>query len=168
MKKKIMLSIVMAIFLMNIVGVFALEMQVEATTIRQSVSTKLITNNQPPDKPATPDGPTGGIFFHRVLVGSEYVYSTTTSDPDGDQVYYQWDWGDEISEWDGPYDSGEGITGKHTWTESGTYDVRVKAKDVNGAESDWSDPLTVTVSVRLFNRITSPVVKNYNIGIRLI
>jgi len=33
----------------------------------------------------------------------------------------------------------------HTWEKRGSYEIKVKAKDVNGAESQWSDPLSVTM-----------------------
>jgi hypothetical protein len=39
-----------------------------------------------------------------------------------------------------------GATGsaKHTWTSQGNYQIKVKAKDTNGLESDWAE-LTVTM-----------------------
>ena len=56
------------------------------------------------------------------------------------------DWGDDTSSyWVGPYDSGVAGEASHVWTDPGEYDVRVKAKDVNGSESGWSTPLTVTI-----------------------
>ena len=95
-------------------------------------------DNQKPNKPDTPSGKKRG------KVGTEYIYSSKTSDSDGDQVYYLWDWGDgNNSGWLGPYDSGTTITVNHTWTLEGTYQIKVKAKDVWGAESNWSDPLSV-------------------------
>jgi hypothetical protein len=33
----------------------------------------------------------------------------------------------------------------HNWTERGEYEIRVKAKDTWGNESEWSDPLVVTM-----------------------
>jgi len=95
--------------------------------------------NAPPNKPDTPSGETSGS------AGTEYTYTTSTNDNDGDQVLYQWDWGDEISGWLGPYDSGELIQASHTWDEQGTYEIKVKAKDTNGAESEWSDPLPISM-----------------------
>jgi hypothetical protein len=35
-------------------------------------------------------------------------------------------------------------TAKHSWSE-GSYSIRVKAKDIYEEESDWSEPLTVTM-----------------------
>ena len=94
-----------------------------------------------PDKPSKPSGPTSG------KAGAEYTYTSSTTDPDGDQVKYGWDWnGDEVvNEWTNFYNSGETVTTPHTWTEKGTYNVRVKAQDKGGLESEWSDPLSVTM-----------------------
>jgi hypothetical protein len=96
--------------------------------------------NQPPEKPSQPTGPNSGKS------GTTYLYQTSTTDSDGEQVYYLWDWGDgDYSDWLGPYDSGESVSTSHVWSEDGTYLIRVKAKDVNDAESSWSDPLAVTM-----------------------
>jgi hypothetical protein len=37
------------------------------------------------------------------------------------------------------------IKATHNWTERGDYEVRVKAMDQYGAESDWSNPLVVSM-----------------------
>ena len=100
----------------------------------------LITINELPNKPAKPSGPTNGN------VGTSYTYSSTTTDPNGDQVYYWFDWGDTTnSGWVGPYTSGATGNASHTWTSQGSYNIQVKAKDVYDAESVWSDPLSVTM-----------------------
>jgi len=94
--------------------------------------------DDPPETPETPDGPGQGA------PGDELSFSSSTIDPDDDQIYYLWDWGDgNFSEWIGPYNSGETCTESYTWNEKGTYSIRVKAKDVYEMESDWSDPLEV-------------------------
>jgi len=91
--------------------------------------------NNAPDKPAAPSGPSSG------KAGDECSYTAVTTDIEGDEIYYMFDWGDgSTSEWLGPYDSGQAVSASHSWENRGTYDVRVKAKDANGAESDWSDP----------------------------
>ena len=33
----------------------------------------------------------------------------------------------------------------HIWDNTGNYEIKVKAKDENGAESEWSDPLEVAM-----------------------
>jgi len=96
--------------------------------------------NNAPEKPQKPTGKTQG------KTGTSYLYSTQTTDPDGDQVYYLWDWGDNTtSGWLGPFTSGATATAQKSWAVKGTYAVKVKAKDVYGAESNWSDPLAVTM-----------------------
>jgi hypothetical protein len=93
--------------------------------------------------PNTPDQPTGNA---KGKINTEYTYQTTTTDADGDQVYYLWDWGDGTqSKWLGPYNSGVTVNATHTWTVKGSYSVKVKAKDSFGGESLWSDPLPVTM-----------------------
>ena len=105
-----------------------------------------IQQNTPPVQPQRPWGKTTGN------AGSTYLYSTVTTDVDGDQVSYQWDWGDgNFSDWLGPYSSGVNASTQHAWSIKGTYSVRVKAKDSNGAESTWSDPLSITMPLSYAN-----------------
>lgn len=106
-----------------------------------SALTVVITeDNNPPNKPDTPSGATSG------KTGTSYSYSTSTTDPENDQVYYWFDWGDGTnSGWNGPHNSGEIISLSHTWTADGTYPLKVKAKDANDDESTWSDPLSISM-----------------------
>jgi hypothetical protein len=94
--------------------------------------------NHPPLNP-TITGPTSG----KIKVAIEYNFTTT--DPDSDNVSYYIDWGDGTnSRWVGPYTSGEEITQSHIWTKKGDYTIKAKAKDINGAESNWTT-LEVTI-----------------------
>jgi len=94
--------------------------------------------NQPPDKP-TIDGLITG------KPGVSYEYTFTTTDPDDDQIYYYVEWGDtSVQDWFGPFKSGETATASHSWSQ-GHYEIRVKAKDTKGAESEWSDPFPITM-----------------------
>jgi outer membrane protein assembly factor BamB len=98
------------------------------------------SGGQPPEKPNKPSGLTKG------KAGIEYTYTSSTTDPDGDQVYYLWDWGDgNNSGWLGPYNSGVTINTTYKWTVKGSYSIKAKVKDVYGLESPWSDPLPVTM-----------------------
>ena len=94
--------------------------------------------NAQPKTPAIPSGPSSGN------IKTELVYSTVTTDPEEEDIYYLFDWGDgTTSDWIGPYVSGDRCEAMHTWDAKGTYDIRVKARDVNGGESEWSDSLSV-------------------------
>jgi len=108
------------------------------------------TTNDPPNKPNLPSGGKKG------KPGEEYSYSSNTSDSNDDQVYYLWDWGDgSNSGWLGPYNSGVIVSAKHIWETKGNYGIKVKAKDEHGAESNWSDPLPITMPYS-FNRPILP------------
>jgi hypothetical protein len=90
----------------------------------------------PPEKPGKPNGKSSGG------INTEYSFTASTTDPDGDRLYYLFDWGDDsYSGWIGPINSGQTIEASHKWIEKGTYQIKVKAKDVHGIQSDWSDPL---------------------------
>jgi len=114
-----------------------------------------------PDKPQTPSGPSSGEK------GIEYNYTTRTTDPNGDQVFYKWDWGNgEFSGWIGPYNSSQTAEASHTWTEKGDYEIKVKAMDDNGEESPWSDPLPITMprfklSKPIFIRMLNKVITHF-------
>lgn len=93
-----------------------------------------------PNKPRKPSGPTNGES------GTSYTYSTSTTDPEGDDVYYLFDWGDgSDSGWLGPYSSGETVSQSKTWNRKGTFAVKVKAKDTNDIQSSWSESLSVSI-----------------------
>jgi len=97
--------------------------------------------SEPPTQPTKPVGKT------LVVWNREYSYTSTSTDPDGDEIFYQFYWGDgSNSGWIGPYPSGQTGTGSHIWTTLGNYSVTVKAKDINGAGSPMSEPLIVVVT----------------------
>jgi len=93
--------------------------------------------------PNTPEAPTGLTVVKTIMA---YTFNVTTTDPDGDQVYYQWSWGDNTtSDWLGPFTSGETASASHRWESQGSYQIKVKAKDTYNWSSTWSDPLNITV-----------------------
>ena len=100
-----------------------------------------IGDSYPPTVPIM-DGPTVG------RINKEYEFTALSTDPDVDQIYYMFDWGDGTkSEWIGPVDSGTQITAKHSWAEKGNYSVKAKAKDVEESTSRWTDPHVLTIDV---------------------
>jgi hypothetical protein len=95
-------------------------------------------DNQRPNKPNTPAGKQSGKS------GTNYTYASSCVEPDGEVLYYIWDWGDKnYTYWVGPSNSGESAEATYSWGQKGEYAVRVKTKDVFGGESDWSDPLPI-------------------------
>ena len=99
----------------------------------------VVIGNQPPDM-LTIDGPKCGD------PGVEYTYMFIAEDFEGHEIYFYVDWGDNIStDWFGPFQSGEEVNVSHSWDSKGIYYIKAKAKDMYGAESDWSDPYLVVI-----------------------
>lgn len=93
-----------------------------------------------PLKPDSPDGETSG------QKGVEYNYTASTYDYENDKIFYKFDWGDDtFSNWLGPFNNNETVLTSHIWYSDGSYSIRVKAKDDNSLESQWSDPLIVSM-----------------------
>jgi len=101
---------------------------------------EILNKNSPPEAPDTLQGPTSG------KIREECTYKTSTTDPDGDQIYYLFYWGDgNESDWLGPYDSGAIVEESHIWGKNGTYAIMVKSKDEVGEESDFSQEFKVII-----------------------
>jgi hypothetical protein len=99
-----------------------------------------LTKSNKPEKPNKIEGPNKGN------INIEYTYRVFTTDADDDQIFYLFDWGDgEYSGWIGPFDSGKSVEASHIWTSKGNYDIRVRARDIHGMISDWSDPLSISM-----------------------
>jgi hypothetical protein len=95
-------------------------------------------NEEQSPYPPTITGPASG------KAGEAHSYTFNTTDPNGDEVSYYIDWGDNSnSGWLGPNPSGHEITQSHTWSK-GTYIIKAKAKDSYGSESAWAT-LSVTM-----------------------
>ena len=132
-------------------------------TLAELAQTCIVSS--PPDEP-TITGPAKGN------PEVEYDYTFVTTDPDGDRVYYNIEWGDgQTEEWFGPYDSGEEVIVSHIWAEMGTYTLKAKAKDTHNLESDWetlivSMPRTKgyqnTLFLRFFEQFPNafPIIRN--------
>ena len=113
-----------------------------------SLAIKGITvENLPPDKP-TIDGPNTGS------PGTEYTYCIIASDPDDDNLYVKWDWGDGTgSDWIGPIFSGTEVSDSHIWNAKGSYTVSVTIEDEHGlsvtAYKEISMPRSRTINTFL-------------------
>lgn len=62
-------------------------------------------------------------------------------------MYYWFDWGDGTnSGWVGPFSAGVAGTASHSWTYTGNYAVKVKAKDPAGHETAFSSTTTIVIT----------------------
>jgi hypothetical protein len=115
-----------------------------------------LSGNQGPERPSRPSGPSSGDF------GVEYTYTSSTTDPDGDGLYYWFNWGDNTnSGWLGPFDSGDEVSSSHIWEARGNYGIKVKAKDESGAQSEWSDTLPVSMPK---NTVANPEISPWDVN----
>jgi outer membrane protein assembly factor BamB len=91
-----------------------------------------VVDNQPPIRPYI-NGTSSG------KIGHIYNYNISSTDPENQDIYYYIDWDDGTNNgWIGPYPSDENITVNHTWNNIGTYNIKIKARDIHGHESDWT------------------------------
>jgi hypothetical protein len=89
------------------------------------------TNSQPA-KPAKPQGSRTGT------VQKPYSFTAIAIDPDGDDLQITFDWGDGSTSQTEMIKSGTLAQMPHSWSQAGTYQIRVMARDKNNAKSLWS------------------------------
>ena len=90
--------------------------------------------NQNPTTPSIPSGPSTGYSQ------TSYNFSTTASDPNGDELQYRFDWGDgESSDWGASSQS-------HSWSSANIFCIKAQAQDSKGALSAWSDCRNITTT----------------------
>jgi subtilase family serine protease len=100
-----------------------------------------IAASNPPNKPSVPIGPASG------RKGVSYSYSSSATDPNGDNVNLTFDWGDGSTTITPSTESGKRAVLSHKWSMAGTYTIRVKAIDSKGAASiSWSNSLSVKIN----------------------
>ena len=96
-----------------------------------------IKSPYPSNEPNIPNAPTGEGYG---IPEEDYEFFASTTDPEGDKISYQFEWGDgEYSAWVGPVNSGETASASHTWFELGDYEIKVRARDEWGVICNWSD-----------------------------
>jgi len=95
----------------------------------------------PPDPPSKPTGTSSGYIC------IDHNYSTSTTDPNGLNVSYGWDWnGDQkVDEWTDWYESNDTCIISHNWSKPNKYKISVKAINTNDEEGNWSSRLNVTI-----------------------
>ena len=104
-----------------------------------SFSFVVLYNNRP-----EPPQPLNGSVYG--IVGYFYNYSTQTVEPDGEEIYFQIDWDEgSLSDWYGPYISNVTFEIRYQYRYANIHHLRVRAKDVNGALSEWSPETIVEI-----------------------
>ncbi len=116
----------------------------EKSSVKGPIWEFTTAKNQAPYKPRVSSGPQAAGS------GIKLNFSAIATDPECNEVYIMWDWGDgNFSDWIGPYSCCDRVIANYSWVEEGIYDIRVKAKDENGIESDWSNVHLVNISKQI-------------------
>jgi len=103
-----------------------------------------VVSNQPPNKPLINGSYTG-------KPGSVYSCSFIAEDPEGDDIFYEIDWGDgNVDPWSGPINSNEKISRTHKYLDRGEYTIMARAKDIYGNIGDWGK-LIISMPKTYFN-----------------
>ena len=93
--------------------------------------------------PTVPDKPSGP---GQATVDSVYACTTQTTDPNGAEVAYQFDWGDNSTQvWSAFVPDGTPFVGTHVYSVPGQRSIKVRAKN-SKRTSGWSEPLSVAVN----------------------
>jgi hypothetical protein len=124
----------------------------ELTVVEGVIVNIIPGSNQAPETPGQIYGPTET----QINLNTTF-WVNSVSDPEGDPVLYQWDWGDGVS-------TLSGNSSSHSWTQEGQYNLRVKAIDSFGAESNWSAPFTVSVTAPRPVLVIAPSVKGIGVS----
>jgi hypothetical protein len=101
-----------------------------------------VIDNHPPNKPLKLSGPSTGH------VGEMLIFTSSTVDPDNGNVQYGIDMDNDglVEEWsDDFFASGATVMFHIRFTYPGIFNLRVKARDIYGAESMFSDTKKVTI-----------------------
>ncbi len=113
---------------------------VDANSSSPWSSPLVVSVNSPPGQPSLPSGRSSA------LPEENASFSTSSEDPDGDQLRYTFDWGDDSSSRSGWTESGAEMSMVHCWERAGRYEIRARAEDERGASSPWSPYLTVEIN----------------------
>ncbi len=176
-QRKIVLLLVSICFMSSIVGANIITKVVEnSSTLYDEILFAIDTqwdeflknslcssDNQPPETPDV-DGPTRGKS------GVELTYTFVSTDPEGGEIIYCFNWGDNSGGFCiGPFASGEEATMSHMWDENGTYIITVNASDLLGAKSGTATLKVEIPRIRtLYNQLSHYLFKRFPIMERLL
>ena len=110
-----------------------------------------IKNNEEVHYPLKPVAPYGPSDLYNLVKGKEYTFKSSTTDPDGGDVYYMFEYmsflvGEmENSSWLGPYHSGDVVNTTHIFNKRDNFYIRVISKDSNNEVSPRSEHTIVGV-----------------------
>jgi hypothetical protein len=114
-------------------GTYTITVYTQDIDQMQSETTYTINvgEQNPPSKPILSGSSTSSAY-------EDYTLKIQSTDPNGDDVKYLVEWGDEETDEYGPYNSGDEKSISHIYYYEGTYTIRAKATDEISGWSDWA------------------------------
>lgn len=94
-----------------------------------------------PVMPASPLGP------EQAIIDSMVVFAASVQHVRGESVAVQFDWGDTLGSWTGFVPAGATVADSHRYKQTGTFNVRVRARDRAGNTSPWSAAAPLVVGL---------------------
>ncbi len=140
---------------------YEVKLRVEETAGRYGYLTKYVFPGGPPTTPSNIE-----VIFNpsKLYNDISYEFNVGSTDREGDDIYYYFDWGDGIESrtWWGPYKANQTVNESgqllpsHNWDVSGVYEITVQAINddnadedgdptTNGSASDWAAPIAIKV-----------------------
>ncbi len=98
-----------------------------------------IPGNNRPSVPSI-SAPSAGVSGDDI----EFIFSVDSADTE--LIQYQVDWGDGMIQWSDAFPLTSDFTVQYDWIIPGEYHVRARVRDENDMISEWSSPLTITIS----------------------
>jgi len=96
--------------------------------------------NKAPTVPVI-SGPSAGV------VSTPVTFTATATDPEGDSVAFQFDWGDTTTPvWSNLIASGETLSQAHTYADTGAFSVKARVKDMSAKESEWCNGVPLCIA----------------------
>ncbi|MBU0496825.1 MAG: hypothetical protein KKG04_02590 [Candidatus Thermoplasmatota archaeon] len=93
--------------------------------------------------PYEPSRPHQGFGIIKLEKDTDYEFTTSTTDPEGHDLYYVFDWDDGTFTEVGPFTSGATASAIHNWSDFGSVvKIKVRARDIFYEYSPWSDTTT--------------------------
>ena len=90
------------------------------------------------------------------MAGKPYKITFNSTDPEGHDVHYYINWGDNNSEWTDYYQSEKDVTFSHTYNQSGLLTITIKSEDIFGKSSGQTNVKVYIITNRAI-AVTNPV-----------
>ena len=139
----LLLTLIEPVHIYDKEGIYHVSLTVEDNdgNVDREFATIVLSMQYPPNIPVFIDGSNASY------TGDESNFTVVSNDPENNLIQYGWDFGDGSEvKWSNWYSSGEYRTFYYEYSKVGSFKVKVKARDENYGESNWSEEYTIIVT----------------------